>query len=185
MIVDPVTARYAGALYGLAERRGALADVARDVEALASELAGGATRAIVFNPRVEREAKRAQIGPLLARMHPLTRNFVGLVLDKNREEVLRGVAAAFRRRALDEKGSVEGVALSARPLDAGELSTLATSVGARLGKTVELANRVAPDLIGGVRVIAANRMIDYSVQGRLEGLRRRMMDVKLPSTRGR
>jgi F-type H+-transporting ATPase subunit delta len=185
VIVDAVTTRYAGALYGLAQRTGVLAEVARDVESIERELASGASRTIVFNPRVEREAKRAQLAPLLARMQPLTRNFVQLLLDKNRVEVLRGVGDSFRRRALEERGAVEGVAETARAIGAAELATIAASVGARIGKQVELSNRVVPELVGGVRVIAANRMIDYSVQGRLDGLRRKMMDVKLPSATGR
>ena len=185
MIVDAVTGRYAGALYGLARRKGALADVARDVEAIEVELRSGATRTLLLNPRVEREAKRAQLGPLLARVHPLTANFVHLALDKNRVEVLAGLGTAFRRLALDERGAVEGVVETARPIGPAEVAAIASSVGARLGKQVQLTNRVVPEIVGGVRVIAANRMIDYSVQGRLDGLRRRMMDVKLPSATGR
>jgi F-type H+-transporting ATPase subunit delta len=181
VIVDAVTTRYAGALYGLAARRQALAEVARDVAALERELANPATRAIVFHPRIEGSKKRAQLAPVIATMHPLTRNFVELVLSRGRAEVLRGVAEAFRRRELEERGVVEGVVESARPLGAPELARIATAVGARLGKEVQLESRIVPELLGGVRVIAANRMIDSSVQGRLESLRRRMMDVRLPS----
>ncbi len=48
-------------------------------------------------------------------------------------------------------------------------------------KSLLLTNKIVPDLVGGARVIAGNRMIDYSVQGRLDALRRRMMDAPLPA----
>lgn len=184
MIIDPVTARYAGALYNLAQRKGVLDIVARDIERLTHELATTAMRTIVFNPRVEREAKRQQITPALSGAHELVRNFVNLLVDKRREDVLKGLAIAFRRRALDEKGAVEGLVESARALEPSEIARLETAIGRNLGKQLFLKNRIVPSLVGGARVIAQSRMIDWSVQGRLEALRRKMMDAPLPASRG-
>jgi len=181
LIVDPVTARYAGALYGLAKRKGVLDAVARDVAALGAELERPATRTLLSNPRVEREAKRAQIAPVLASAHVYTRNFANLLLDKGREGVLRGLADAWRRLALDERGEAEGRLESARPLDAAELQRVSVALSKSVGRTLVLENKVVPSLLGGARVIARNRMIDWSVQGRLEALRRAMLDARLPS----
>jgi F0F1-type ATP synthase delta subunit len=50
-----------------------------------------------------------------------------------------------------------------------------------LEKKVALTNKVVPELVGGARVVAGNRMIDWSVQGRMDALRRRMLDARLPS----
>lgn len=185
MIIDGVTARYAGALYNVAQRTGALDRVSSDVEEIARELASPATRHVVFNPRVERAAKRQQLAPLVARLSPLAQNFVHLLLDKHREDVLKGLAQAFRRRTLEEQGAVEGVVESPRPIGQRELGEIATALGAELGKRLYLTNRIVPELVGGARVIAGNRMIDASIQGRLEGLRRQMMEARLPSRSAR
>ena len=40
---------------------------------------------------------------------------------------------------------------------------------------------VNPTLVGGVRVFVAGKLIDYSVQGRLSGLRRKLLDARLPA----
>ena len=56
-----------------------------------------------------------------------------------------------------------------------------TRLGGELGKTVRLSQRVAPDLLGGVRVFVGSRMIDGSAVGRLEGLRRQLLDAPLPT----
>lgn len=181
MIVDAVTARYAGALYGLARRKNALDAVSKDVAALAAEVARPATRSVLFNPRVEREAKRKQLAPVLANAHALTRNFTDLLLDKDRESVLKSLAAAWKRLSLDERGAIEGRVESARPLDPGDVSKLEAKLSTQLGRTLTLENRIVPELLGGARVIAANRMIDWSVQGRLESLRRKLLEARLPS----
>jgi F-type H+-transporting ATPase subunit delta len=181
VIVDPVTTRYAGALYGLARRKDALDPVSKDIAALAAEVARTSTRGLLFNPRVEREVKRKQLAPLLAAAHPLTRNFVNLLLDKGREDVLQDLPAAWKRLSLDERGALEGRVESARPLDPADVSRLATTLSAKLGRSLTLENKVVPELLGGARVFAANRMIDWSVQGRLESLRRKLLEAHLPS----
>jgi F-type H+-transporting ATPase subunit delta len=180
VIVDAVTSRYAGALYGLARKRGALEAVSRDIGALSAELARPATRRLVFNPRGDREAKRAQVAPVLAGAHALTRNFASLLFDKNREEVLRGLAEAWKRLSLDERGASEGWIESARPLEPAQIANLSTALSKVMGRTLVLENRIVPALVGGARVLARNRMIDWSVAGRLESLKRRMLDADLP-----
>jgi F-type H+-transporting ATPase subunit delta len=113
--------------------------------------------------------------------HQLTRNFVALAFDRRREALLADAPAAWSARERQERNEVEGVVESARPLADADLRTLATQLGTTLGKTVILKNKIVPELIGGARVVAGNRMIDWSVQGRMEALRRRMLDARLPS----
>jgi F-type H+-transporting ATPase subunit delta len=83
---------------------------------------------------------------------------------------------------LASRGAVEGRVESARPLGSGELAELAVSLGSKLGKEVLLENVVVPTLVGGVRVFVAGKMIDYSVQGRLAGMRRKLMNARLPAS---
>jgi F-type H+-transporting ATPase subunit delta len=183
--VDPVTTRYGIALYDLAKRTGALAEVTRDIERIGREVAAPATRAVVLNPRSDARQKRAALAGVLGSAHTLTQNFVNLLIDKHREEVLRSIADAFRKRILDERGAVEGVVESARPLSEREVESIAATFGPLLSRELVLSNKIVPELVGGARVFAANRMIDYSVQGRLEALRRKMLDARMPSATGR
>jgi F-type H+-transporting ATPase subunit delta len=62
------------------------------------------------------------------------------------------------------------------------MSELAVAIGAKIGKEVLLKNRVEASLVGGVRVFVAGKLIDYSVRGRLAGLRRAMLNTPLPAT---
>ncbi len=176
--VGLVAARYATALFELAREKGALAAVQADVDALARELSGPGAREL-FDRRVPHERKTARVAALSARFHRLTADFLGLLLDKRRLEVLEELPAAFRRCALAERGAVEGVVESPRPLGAGEIAEIAVAVKALLGKEVLLESRIAPELIAGVRVLVDNRLIDQSALGRLERLRRRLLHPRL------
>jgi len=179
--VNPVTSRYTEALFELASEQGAVDDVRRDIERIATEVGDEKVAAWLFDARVPVTERRAKVERLTADFHTLTRNFVGLLFDKNRERVLESLGSAFRTRWLASRGAVEGWVESARPLGSGEIAELAVAIGARLGKEVMLENRLAPDLVGGVRVFVDNRLVDYSVKGRLAGLQRKLMTVSLPS----
>jgi F-type H+-transporting ATPase subunit delta len=179
-MIDPVTSRYTEALYRLAKARAAVEAVRADVARLAAALGEGGALAFVFDERLPLAARRAQLAAALTGTHALTQDFVQLVLDKRRVEVLRHLGAAFRQRDLEERGAAEGTVESARPLDEAELARLAAAFGPRLGKQLVLKNRIVPALIGGLRVVVESKMIDASVAGRLEGLRKNLLAAPLP-----
>lgn len=183
MIVDPVTGRWADALFSLATRANALAEVQRDTEAIGAQFAGSGARAYLVAQGGERRAKRTKLEQMAAAYHPLTRNFVHLLLDRRREKVLLGIREAFRQRSLAARGAVEGVVESPRELDSGSVAELAQKIGRDLGKEVLLSQRKNLDLMGGVRVFVGGRLIDYSVQGRLAELRRKLLSAELPIAR--
>ncbi|MEW6074378.1 MAG: ATP synthase F1 subunit delta [Planctomycetota bacterium] len=180
-MLDPVTNRYTEALFNLARRAGALDAVRLDVERLAATLDSPAVAGFFFDARVSLATRRAKMEPLLAGMHDLTRSFVRLLFAKRRESVLAGLREAFHRRDLEERGEAEGRVESARPLSAGDVAELAVAMGTRIGRRVTLENRIVPELIGGARIIVGSKMVDGSLQGRLEGLRRRLLDAPLPA----
>lgn len=179
MIVDPVTQRWADALWALAVEKGALAPVLADVKRLGTLVEAPALRDALTNPRRDREERRKVVLGSLGSVHPLVLNTIQLAFDKNREEVLAHLARAFHKLELAAAGAVDGIVESARPLDAASMNHLATSLAVHYGKKLNLVNKIVPELVGGARVIAGNRMIDYSVQGRLDALRRKMMDAPL------
>ena len=181
MKVDAVTARYVDALFGLATRQGNLSQIEADVSKLTAVLAQPGAMQVVFHPAKDQATRRGFLASTLEGCSETFRNFVELLFDKRRDEVLKGLGEAFRLRVLREEGVVEGIVESARPLGSGELAELTVALGARLGKTVRLENIVTEGLIAGVRVIVDNKMVDSSVAGRFDDLKRRLMDAPLPT----
>ena len=174
-----VAGRWAGALFELASEKGALAEVERDVQQLETELGAPGVSEFLFDARVAQARKREVIEKLGGQLNALTFNFLRLLLDRRRLEVLREFPAAFRARLLSERGVVEGVVESARPLGDAELESLAAAVGARIGKQVRLEARLEPELMAGVRVFVDNKLVDSSAAGRLEGLRGKLLAARL------
>jgi F-type H+-transporting ATPase subunit delta len=173
--VGLVTTRYATALFELARDKGAIAAVTADVERLPRECANGE----LFDARVPESEKRKRIEAIASKSSPLFSNFLHLIFEKRRLAILRELPDAFRRCALADRGAVEGIVESPRPLGQGELAELQITVKSVLGKDVILEQRANPELIAGVRVFVDNRLIDQSALGRLEGLERRLRTARV------
>ena len=63
---------------------------------------------------------------------------------------------------------------TAEPLDATAQAGLATKLSAFVGRQVQMETQVDPAIIGGVVARIGDQLIDGSVRGRLESLRRRL-----------
>lgn len=181
VISNPVTRRWAEALYEVARKADAVEDIQRDTERLSFEVSSPAVVAFLFGSSVSQETRLSKFEPLLNELHPKTQSFVRLLFDRRRQDVLSGIGQAFKEKVYAETGRVEGICEVVRPLSDEDIKGLEESVGKRLGKTVVLTQRTVPELIGGVRVIVGARLFDASVKGRLEKLRERLMSSPLPS----
>ena len=181
MSADVVTTRWATALFNLAKRQGALSEVAGDVERLRAEAATPAVRDWLLAASQRPEDRLGKIEALIEGFHPLTRNFVRLALDKRREPVLVHLGEAFHERLLEEAGAVEGIVESAHELPRESITQLAGALGKKLGKRVQLEGRVAPELVAGVRIFVGSQLIDCSVQGRLDALRTKLFEARMPA----
>ena len=181
MILDPVTNRWADALFEVAKKAGALDEIQSDTERLSGEVASPKVAAFLYGSSVPQETRLAQFEPLLEQLHPKTQSFVRLLFERRRQEVLKGIGAAFKSKVYQETGRVEGVVETPRPLGDEDIAKLQTAIGARIGKTVVLSQRSVPALIGGVRVIVGARLFDATVKGRLESMHERLMTAPLPA----
>ena len=181
MILDPVTNRWADALFEVAKRSDALDEIQHDTERLSREVASPKVAAFLFGGGVSQGDRVAKMGALLEELHPKTRDFVKLLFERRRQDVLRGIGEAFKRKVYAETGRVEGTVATPRELGSEDLKQLEEAIGKRLRKTVVLTQRVDPELIAGVSVTVGARLFDSTVKGRLESMRERLLSAPLPS----
>jgi F-type H+-transporting ATPase subunit b len=79
---------------------------------------------------------------------------------------------------LEEGGELpaapEAEVVSALPLNEAEQSSIIKEVGRKTGAKVKVSFRVDPDVLGGLKIRLGDRIIDGTVAGRMEDLRRAM-----------
>jgi F-type H+-transporting ATPase subunit delta len=173
-----VARRYARALHALASegRRGeAVADELAGFEQLLS--AARELREALLRPWVKAATKRGIVLEVAGRLglSPLTRNFLALVAQRRRLDVLGEILAAYRASVDEAAGRVRARVRSAAPLSDAERAALRERLGRRLGKTVLLDTVVDPGLLGGFVAEVGSRVLDMSVAGQLAALRERII----------
>lgn len=173
--MDPrIAQRYAKAAFAAATKIGAVREVEAELDALTEMYAGpGPLREWLLSPRVAREAKIQRLPEILGReTNPLTVSLVSLLLRKGRQQELPAVADAFRELRRQSERVVHAQVVSARDLEERERTELVLSLERRIGKRVEPSFVTDPSLLGGVRVSIDNTVLDGTVRGSLQRLRR-------------
>ena len=99
------------------------------------------------------------------------RNFLKAVIDNGRIGVLPEIANQFRALKNAKGGSSDATVFSAFALDGVALADLSVTLEKRFGKKLNLALVLQPELIGGIRVVVGNEVLDTSVKARLEQMK--------------
>ncbi|MFV0681455.1 F0F1 ATP synthase subunit delta [Ottowia sp.] len=98
-------------------------------------------------------------------------NFLQTVISNDRLAALPEVAKQFRQLANAQSGRSDAVIYSAFPIEGGELADLKAVLQKRFGRDLETQVRIDPDLIGGVRVVVGDEVLDTSVKARLQQMK--------------
>lgn len=162
---------YADALFQVA-RQGDVAAWGRQLDALAAVAADGGLQAFADNPKVT----AAQVDEVMVAATKLSidagvRNFLRTLLDNGRLVALPEVAAQFRARVNAAGGAADAVVHSAYPLDDAQLADLVVTLQQRFGRKLNATVVLDPELIGGVRVVVGDEVLDTSVRARLERMK--------------
>ena len=175
-----VSLRYARALVDalLGERAGVQASAA---ESIALELEAFQTlreenpelRILFSTPAISTSKKRAVLAELAPRLGltPLTRNFLNVVTQHDRMNLLAEIAPAFRTLLDERLGVAVAEITTARPLDEAEKQDLTGALRARTGREVRIQYSLDPAVIGGAVARVGSTIYDGSVRGQLERLR--------------
>jgi F-type H+-transporting ATPase subunit delta len=174
--------RYATALFEVAESRGATAEVLADLDKLAELFGAPAGRAFLTDPNTPRADLEAMLNRVLAGGHELSRNVVGVVLERRREVVLPQLAAELRALARAKAGEAVAVVESARALSSDDQSALRDELARLTKKRIVLDVRVDPELLGGVRVRVGNTLYDGSLLGELAALQQTLLAAPVTRT---
>ena len=84
----------------------------------------------------------------------------------------RGVVLTFTvTRLYDDTKSMVALTVVAFALDAAALVSLQATLEKRFGKKLNLTVELQPELIGGVRVVVGDEVLDTSVKARLEQMK--------------
>ena len=104
-------------------------------------------------------------------------NFLKLLCERNILGEFDGCCEEFVRRYNLEHGIAEAVVTSAVPLSKEQMSALKAKLEKISGKKVALQQKTDPAVLAGLRVELEGRQLDGTVQGRLDGISRKLNEI--------
>jgi F-type H+-transporting ATPase subunit delta len=110
------------------------------------------------------------MGQILALDVPI-RNFLGLLIDRNRLDLLNEITATYEALLDERLGIVKARITSALELDSRQRDEVAARLQALTGKKVRMEVSVDPSLIGGLVAQVGSTIYDGSIRQQLQAFR--------------
>ncbi|HEU4460386.1 MAG TPA: F0F1 ATP synthase subunit delta [Methylibium sp.] len=163
---------YAEALF----KAGGDAAVAEQLSALAAVAADARLLQFAANPKVDaQQVQELIVGVAKIAPAPSVRNLLAAVIDNGRLAALPEIAAQFHALVNAKSGVSDALVYSAFPIDAAQLAEVKAALEKRFGRKLDAKLSVAPELIGGIRVVVGDEVLDTSVKARLDAMKQALV----------
>ena len=170
---------YAQALFEAAKENGRLERVHEEfVDFAAAVRDVPELRAVLRNPQVDARTKIRVLEEVAAGADELLRNFLLVANDKGRIGDVEEIAREFERLVAREERRLAVELTTAVELPEEEARDLVAQIERASGRKVDAVRRVDPSLIGGLVLQAGSLRLDASVRGRLNRLRRELVQSR-------
>ena len=169
---------YAQALFGATREREELEETLENLKEFVDALhESEELRSFFYGVQIPEGQKRRAIDALTEEMTSSTTNFLKVLVDNGRTEILEEVLPRYEDLVTEYQGKVEVEFVTAIELSDETLDQVRSRLGEILdGREVVLETIVDSDLVGGAVVRFGETRIDGSVRGRLQGLRETMLE---------
>jgi F-type H+-transporting ATPase subunit delta len=160
---------YAEAAFRLADGANTLGKWADTLRQLAQVAQDARVRAAVTDPNLS----GAKVAGLFISILSLTgeaENFVRVLAENKRLELLPEIRAQFEVLKNERESVVEAEVLTAFELTKEQLADLARRLEKKTGRKVKTRVQVDKDLIGGVKVVIGDKVLDGSARAQLGAL---------------
>lgn len=125
----------------------------------------------IGDPNLEENALEGVIlGSLGERLDGPARNFVQVLLQNGRLELVPTIRSMFEDLKREHEGVLEATVISAMPIEDHQVRPLLAALESKYGRKVSAQVEVDPELIGGVRIVVGDKVIDATVRGRLDAM---------------
>jgi F-type H+-transporting ATPase subunit delta len=159
---------YAEALFRVA-RQGDMAAWSNIVSELGTIGANPDVQAFASNPNVNAAQLADTIASLVkSPLNAEAKNFVAMLAENGRIAALPEICAQFHELKNAQEGAADATIYSAFEISAGQLSQLVATLEKKFGRKLNPTVTVDPSLIGGVRVVVGDEVLDTSVRAKLQ-----------------
>ena len=161
---------YAEALFKAAGAQAAA--LSAEVGALAAVAADEQLRQFADSPKTSSEQVfGVVVGVVNQPLSAAAQNFLRTVLDNGRLAALPEIAAQFHALVNAQSGMSDALIESAFPIEPAQMPEVVATLEQRFSRKLNARVELRPELIGGIRVVVGDEVLDASVKARLDHMK--------------
>lgn len=161
---------YAEALYEAAAGGGAA--LTGQLAALAAVAANEGLRQFADNPKAQADQVFDVIaGVAGGTLDGKVANLLRTVIENGRLAALPEIAAQFQALVNASSGVSDATVYSAFPIEGAQLAEVVAALEKRFARNLNATVEIDSELIGGIRVVVGDEVLDTSVKARLEQMK--------------
>jgi F-type H+-transporting ATPase subunit delta len=173
-----IASRYAKSLLELAEEKGLVEEIFKDMDLFSNVIENNREFLLVLkNPIISSDKKLAILKALFEnKVNSLSMSFFSLITKKNREVYLPEVAEQFISQYNEYIGNIAATVTTTFPLTDDLRVQFKNIIRQYTGKEAHLKEYVNPNLIGGFVLKMGDRQLDESIRSKLEELKTNLIE---------
>ncbi|TCO78799.1 F0F1 ATP synthase subunit delta [Marinisporobacter balticus] len=178
-MVELVSKTYASALFEVANENNQL-DQLREELTFVLEMFEKHPEFYRFyiTPQISKEEKKQVLQELFkSHLSIEVLNFLKIILDKRRTHDLKRIVNKYVQFVNDHNNIVEGIITTVIPLENKNKEHLENKLSNMTGKKIQLKNEIDPSIIGGILVRIGDKVIDGTIQSRLNELQKDLAQI--------
>lgn len=118
---------------------------------------------LIASPAIIKEEKKKMVANIYHSFDETFINFLYVLIDHNRFNMIVAISKQYDKLILEHENILQVRIISAEPLTKAQLEKYKSTLEVKYGKTIEIINKVKPELIGGITVIVNGEALDVSV----------------------
>lgn len=169
--ISTIARPYAVAAYNLGKEQNALAKWSEMLGFAAGVASDAQMQAYIQDPKVVSSVLQTTFLKVCGdKLNEHGQNLIKVLVEYGRMSVLPAITSAFEELKAQDEGTLDAqIIAAAQPSDA-EIKDLVKRLESKFGKKIEAKVSVDAELIGGIKIIVGDTVIDASVKGQLQNL---------------
>ena len=169
--ISTIARPYAVAAYKLGHEQKSLATWSRMLSFAGDVAMHPSMKAYIEDPNIlDSDLQKTFLKACGDQLNEFGQNLIKLLIENKRITLLPAIHTAFESLKAQDEGVLETQIFAAVDLSVLEVQDLVKRLEAKFGKKIDAKVVLDPELIGGIKIIVGDTVIDASVKAQLQNL---------------
>ncbi|HNZ57609.1 MAG TPA: F0F1 ATP synthase subunit delta [Methylophilaceae bacterium] len=169
--ISTIARPYAVAAYKLAKEQKALAKWSEMLGFATAVASNAQMQAYIQDPKVvSSDLQAAFLKVCGEKLNENAQNLIKVLVEYGRLSILPEITSAFEELKAQDEGVLDAQIIAAAKISDKEVKDLVGRLETKFGKKITASVTVDPEIIGGIKIVVGDTVIDASVKGQLQNL---------------